>query len=763
MAYIGREPLKGQNRSVDNISSGFNGSATTFNLTSNSAALTPASAYQLFISVGGVLKSPGVDFTVNGNQITFTTAPASGLTFFGLYQGDAIDSVSVSDGAITTAKLATGLTVTLGAGSASTPSLTFAGDTNNGIYSPGADQLAISTNGTGRLFVDASGNVGVGPNTPQSIGSNIATIHARSSSGAGIAFGSTSFAQSLALFTNGDGTIGTLGTYANMPLTFVTNSTERMRLDASGRLGLGTSSPSSRLNVASANNDLTSGFLQDGATTGYSAIQIKNTSGNTLIGVNSSIAGTLATNALAYSTVVGTYNSTALHLITNDITRATIDTSGNLGIGTTAPSVTLHTQGTIRASRSNGESKYLDIYHSGGEGFIDSVNGDVSTVAPIVFRTGNSSSTSEKARLTGDGKLLVGTSTSSDYNQYGSAPILQVIEKGGNDSAIGIERADGANASDGTLKFRKTRSSTPGGVTAVASGDGIGSIQFFGTDGTNEIPAATIVAAVDGTPGANDMPGRLVFSTTADGASSPTERMRITSGGAVLVGNGVTQGFGPSIGYMLAIRANSGTQTYFSIALPGQTADSTGVVLGLDTTTAYLTVRDNKPLKFTTNDLERMSIAAGGSVTILGALSKGSGSFRIDHPLPEKTDTHQLVHSFIEGPQADLIYRGHVTLQNGTATINIDTAARITEGTFEALCGNVCCFTTNESDWTAVKGSVTGNILTIEAQDPESTAEVCWMVIGERKDKHMLETDWTDEDGRVITEPLKEPALAEAS
>lgn len=78
------------------------------------------------------------------------------------------------------------------------------------------------------------------------------------------------------------------------------------------------------------------------------------------------------------------------------------------------------------------------------------------------------------------------------------------------------------------------------------------------------------------------------------------------------------------------------------------------------------------------------------------------------------------------------------------------------EGTFNALCTNVCCFTSNESDWTAVRGSVSDNILTIEAQDLTSTAEVCWMVIGERKDQHMLDTNWTDENGRVITEPLKE-------
>jgi len=94
--------------------------------------------------------------------------------------------------------------------------------------------------------------------------------------------------------------------------------------------------------------------------------------------------------------------------------------------------------------------------------------------------------------------------------------------------------------------------------------------------------------------------------------------------------------------------------------------------------------------------------------------------------------------------------------------VNLDEAARITEGTFEALCTNACCFTSNESDWTAVRGSVSGNILTIKAQDPASDADVCWMVIGERKDQHMLDTNWTDENGRIITEPLKQQRFAEA-
>jgi hypothetical protein len=153
----------------------------------------------------------------------------------------------------------------------------------------------------------------------------------------------------------------------------------------------------------------------------------------------------------------------------------------------------------------------------------------------------------------------------------------------------------------------------------------------------------------------------------------------------------------------------------------------------------------------TNSPSEKLDVS--GNVTISGSLSKGSGSFKIDHPI--KFDTHHLVHSFIEGPQADNIYRGKVALVGGTATVNLDEAGRMTEGTFVALNGNVQCFTTNEDGWTAVRGKVDGNILTIEAQDAACTDTVSWLVIGERHDQHMLETNWTDEQGRIITEPEK--------
>jgi len=84
--------------------------------------------------------------------------------------------------------------------------------------------------------------------------------------------------------------------------------------------------------------------------------------------------------------------------------------------------------------------------------------------------------------------------------------------------------------------FSRSASSTIGSYSVLSSGDVIGRIEFTGDDGANFTSAARIASEVDGTPGSNDMPGRLVFSTTADGASIPTERMRISNTGQVNIG-----------------------------------------------------------------------------------------------------------------------------------------------------------------------------------------------------------------------------------
>ena len=146
-----------------------------------------------------------------------------------------------------------------------------------------------------------------------------------------------------------------------------------------------------------------------------------------------------------------------------------------------------------------------------------------------------------------------------------------------------------------------------------------------------------------------------------------------------------------------------------------------------------------------------------GTLQVTGSLSKGGGGFRIPHPLPALGNTKDLVHSFVEGPQCDNLYRGKVDLVNGTASVNIDTKSGMTEGTFVALNRDVQCFTTNETGWTNVKGSVTGNILTIIAQDNTCTDTISWMVIGERKDDTVKSLDITDRDGYLIVEPDQEP------
>ena len=145
----------------------------------------------------------------------------------------------------------------------------------------------------------------------------------------------------------------------------------------------------------------------------------------------------------------------------------------------------------------------------------------------------------------------------------------------------------------------------------------------------------------------------------------------------------------------------------------------------------------------------------GATLAVNGSLAKNSGSFKIDHPLPALTETHHLVHSFVEAPDASNLYAGMVDLVDGTATVNIDTAHRMTEGTFEALNTLQSWSSSNESGYAPVKCSVSGNILTIECQDPTSTDTVYYEVRGIRKDQHMLDTEWTDSNGKVITEPLK--------
>ena len=165
--WISTDPARAANiKELDDISGSFNGSTTTFNLTVSSAGVEPVTAQQLLISVGGVMQNPTDDYTVSGTTITFTTAPSSGLTFFGVLLGQALSLNTIADGTVTISSLKAG-TAGVGIQSASTQigvgitQLNFIGTGNTFAVSGNSVDVSIAGGGGGGIgtvvtFEDAS-------------------------------------------------------------------------------------------------------------------------------------------------------------------------------------------------------------------------------------------------------------------------------------------------------------------------------------------------------------------------------------------------------------------------------------------------------------------------------------------------------------------------------------------------------------------------------------------------------------------------------
>lgn len=139
------------------------------------------------------------------------------------------------------------------------------------------------------------------------------------------------------------------------------------------------------------------------------------------------------------------------------------------------------------------------------------------------------------------GRVLVGTSTArtnmfNTPSSYGAT--LQVEGTTYNSSSASI--ITNSTIDNPVLFLARSKGTAIGSNTIVSSGDCVGEVQFQANDGSEFVELAAIQAYVDGTPGANDMPGRLSFSTCGDGASSPTERMRINRVGEILFGSATT-------------------------------------------------------------------------------------------------------------------------------------------------------------------------------------------------------------------------------
>ena len=309
----------------------------------------------------------------------------------------------------------------------------------------------------------------------------------------------------------------------------------------------------------------------------------------------------------------------------------------------------------------------------------------------------------------------------------------------------------GLTGSSGTLNVDAAQT----GITSVGALDGGSITSGFGNIdvGSSNIDGGTITAdtALVGTlstaaQGNITSVGTLTSVTTSgDITMGATDKLYLDGGSNTYIHESSAD----------TMRFFCGGTSRFQIQADGVMIPS-GALLYLDNGgNTYITEGSADVMRFYAGGAKQFE-CSGTNLTVVGALSKGSGSFRIDHPLDSMKDTHDLVHSFIEGPKADLIYRGSVQLSEGTATVDLDDAATMTNGTWELLCRDPQVWVQNEDGWTQVRGSVSGSTLTITAQDGDCTDTVSWLVVAERQDEHMMDTNWTDDDGRVIVEPEKD-------
>jgi hypothetical protein len=384
----------------------------------------------------------------------------------------------------------------------------------------------------------------------------------------------------------------------NGAIQFGTNNTERMRLDSTGRLGLGTSSPNELLEVT----------------------------------------GNIHMSGAANRTIFNRANN-ALSLGTNNTARLHITNAGNVGIGTTSPGSTLTVNGSARVQntgsfaginvRNNNDSSvvtttsffdasnnlgtidghlFFEHLPSGGcsaviattpagDRAIDrratrvivgfngttTLNSAAST-APFIAQINSA----EAARIDSSGRLLVGTSTA--YTVEGFNRHSYFCPTGGDSNNNIVVSATGT-AGFPAIYFTKTRGASPTTQTIVQNNDALGRIRFFGSDGVDyDNAAAAIDCLVDGTPGANDMPGRLVFLTTADGASIPTERLRITNAGVLQVADAGNIAVGTTTGTKIgtATTQKLGFYNATPVVQPAAVADATDAATAISQLNALL-------------------------------------------------------------------------------------------------------------------------------------------------------------------------------
>jgi hypothetical protein len=198
-----------------------------------------------------------------------------------------------------------------------------------------------------------------------------------------------------------------------------------------------------------------------------------------------------------------------------------------------------------------------------------------------------------------NGRVVVGD-VMSRTGPYGFPRGLQITNVGAQLTAAGN------NQFGEGLTFVKSRGTPSSPHTIVQNGDSLGSIAFTGSDGSDYVLGSQISSFVDGTPGSDDMPSRLTFSTSADGTTGIVERMRITSAGNVGIGTATP-------GAELEVADNNGDN---DVRINLRANASTISQIGASATQTFIDSLGARPFIVFTNAVERMRIDASGNVGI---------------------------------------------------------------------------------------------------------------------------------------------------
>ena len=498
-----------------------------------------------------------------------------------------------------------------------------------GMYLPADGTLAFSTAGSERLRIDSSGNVGIG---------NTQATAINNASGLGnLVVGSGSGAEGITIYSGSDSYGGLNfadatsggGSYAGyIKFNHVDNSfghfignTERMRIDSSGSLLVNTTSAgSNRLKIVGDASRY--GILSENLS-GYGAFSLKSTT----------VAQTWSIGAVDNSSNSDLF----IYGGSSAGTKVTLASSGNVGIGTDSPDSVLHVSDTSQPKITIEDSTNNSFGRITGGGSTGSLTleadfGNAKAGTVMTFNVDNT----ERMRINSSGNVGIGTanpaqplSISVTGDGVSGIPILTQSNE---NFAIGERYKD--NADGCNIFFRKSRHDTVGSHTRLQNGDEIGGIRCLGSDGVDFAPCANLLFEVDGTPGDNDMPGRIVFETAPDGTQSPTERMRIDSSGNVGIGTASI-----NANAKLHVQDSDGSypddaNTHFVvesashsyIGLGGGTSSDVGIHMGDSGSInrgklAYLNASDSMVLF--TSAVERMRIDSSGNL-LVGATSTGA-------------------------------------------------------------------------------------------------------------------------------------------